>query len=99
MASRKLPARRRRQIVSQWCECRAELGGEQHGMLPRCEVTAPICLVEVGQVSERTLCPRLWGPVDLLWEHGDGHRDRDLLGLLRGCIREASSAVFPVDPR
>src|SRR5215831_14740244 len=61
----------------------AELGTEQLRLLPRGEVTALVDLVEVDQVAIGAAGPCLRGPIDLAREDRDGHRERDLGGLLR----------------
>ena len=62
----------------------AELGGEELGLLPRREVAALVDLVEIDQVAIGAPGPCLRGSIDLLRKHRDGHRKRDLGGLLRG---------------
>jgi hypothetical protein len=59
-------------------------------------VAAPIGFVGVDQVPEVAPGPRLRGTIDLLTEHHDGHRDRDLVGLLRGRTNEISVPFLPV---
>ena len=59
---------------------------------------APVDLVEVDEVAIGAPGPCLLGSIDVLGKHRDGHRDRDLGGLLRGSIQRASSAVLPVQP-
>src|SRR4051794_25809457 len=85
--------------LAQRTERCAQLRREQLRVLPHCEVAAPVSLVEIDQVAEGATGPRLLGANDLVWEHRDGHRDRDLVGLLRGRTSQVSPTVLPVDPR
>ena len=62
-------------------------------------MSALIDLVEVDQVGIGAPRPRLRGSIDLVREYRDGHRERDLGGLLRGRAGDASSGVLPVDAR
>src|SRR5437016_13618428 len=81
-------------------ECGPKLGREEFGLLPRREMSAPIDLVEVNQVAIGAARPRLRGSVYVLGKYRDGHRQRDLGGLLRGRNNDAAScAVLPVQPR
>src|SRR6516164_3892333 len=57
---------------------------EKFGLFPRREVAAFVHLVEVDQIPVGPPCPRLRGSIDVIREHRDGDRKRDLPGSLRG---------------
>ena len=84
--------------LAQRSERRAQLRREQLRVLPHGEVAATVDLVEVGQLGEGATGPGLLGAKDLVREHRDGHRDRDLGAFLIARTDQASSAVLPVDP-
>src|ERR1700681_2200584 len=69
---------------AQCFECGAELGAEKFGLLPGGEVSTSVDLVEIDQVAVRAPRPGLRRPIDVLGKDRDGHRQRDLGGLLRG---------------
>ena len=63
---------------AQWPERRSDLNGEQLGLFPGGEVTAPGGLVEVGEGGVGLLDPAARGAEDLAGEGGEADRDRDL---------------------
>ena len=76
----------------------AELGGEELRLLPRGEVAAFVDLVEVDQVAIGAPGPCLRGAIALPRKDRDGHRERDLGGLLRAakstdCVRRTPSTA------
>src|SRR5215470_2398186 len=74
-----------------------ELGCEELGLLPSREMPALVDLMIVGEVAIRTSCPGLGRSIDIVRKYGDGHRQRDLRGLLRTRGNyTASSAVLPI---
>src|SRR6185312_14959293 len=75
-----------------------DLFAEQLRLLPGGEVAALADLVEVGEGGIGAPGPCLRGPVDVVREDGDAHRDGDLRGLHRGCAGGAGPAVLPVQP-
>src|SRR5215204_2904050 len=86
--------------LAQRPERRADLLGEQLGLFPGREVAAALSLVEVDQVGEGAPGPGLRGSVEIVVrERCDGHRERDLVRLLRCGADEVLVAVLPVQPR
>src|SRR5882672_10344679 len=84
---------------AEWSERGPELGTEELGFLPRREVPALVDLVEVDQVAIGAPGPGLRGSIDVLRKYRDGHRQRDLGGLLRARTDHAAPrAVLPVQP-
>ena len=80
-------------------ERRAELLGEEPRLFPGREVTTLVDLVEVDEIAIGAPGPGLRGSIDLLRKHRDGHRERDLGGLLRGREKNALAGGLPVQPR
>jgi hypothetical protein len=78
--------------------CRAQLRSKEFRLLPGCEVPALVDLMEVDQVPIGAPRPCFRGSIDLLRKYRDGHGERDIAGLLRGCHKEATRAVLPVKP-
>src|SRR5712675_1177755 len=54
--------------------------------------------MEVDQVPIGAPGPCLGGSIDILRKYGDGHRERNLGGLLRGGTENVPAAVLPVQP-
>ena len=84
--------------LAQRSERRAKFLGKKLRLFPGREVAALVGLVEVDQVAIGAPGPCFWRTVDILWKHGDGHRQRDLGGLLCGRRKRASPHVLPVEP-
>src|SRR3954452_16700688 len=80
-------------------ECGAQLGGEKRWLLPGSKMTAFVDLVEVGQVAIGAPGPRLRGLIALARKDRDGHRQRDLRGLLGTRKGGTAPAILPVKPR
>jgi hypothetical protein len=70
--------------LAQRLERGPELGAEQLRLFPRCEVSALVDLVEVGQVAIGAAGPGLRCPIDVLRKDCNGDRERDFAGLLCG---------------
>src|SRR5215207_7054924 len=70
-------------LRAQGAERRPELGREELRLLPGREVAALVDLVEVNQIAIGAPGPCLRGSLALPRKHRDGHRERDLVGLLR----------------
>src|SRR5262245_39495552 len=86
-----------RAALAKGLERRWEFRAEQLGLPPGRRVAAPADLIEVDEVAIGASCPGLRGAIDVVGEHGDGHGERDLVGLL--CRRNedaAACAVLPV---
>src|SRR5262245_22212228 len=96
-------ARRARAKISdrfaEWPERGAKLGTEELRLFPGGEVSAFVDFVEVDQVAIGAPGPRFRGSVDLVRKNRDGHRERDLDGLLRSRKDNALSAVLPIQTR
>src|SRR5690348_1524166 len=96
-ASAKAPCTRTIVSISappQRSEGRSHLLAEQRGLLPRCEVATfvePVVVDEVAWVS--VLCPAPRRLIELVGEHADRERDRDVLRL------EKAGFVLPVETR
>src|ERR1700685_3912537 len=71
-------------VLAQWPERGPDLGGEQLGLFPGCEVAALFGLVEVGEGGVELLDPAARGRPDLAGEGGEADGDRDLRGSLPG---------------
>src|ERR671939_638143 len=78
-------------------ERRADLLSEELRLFSGREVAALVDLVEVDQVSEGAPRPCLRGSIDLPRKDRDGHRERDLGGLLLDRVQDAV-VVLPVQP-
>src|SRR3984893_2345400 len=98
-SSQAIPNQPGRPRLAERSERRSELGTEELGFLPRGEVSALVDLVEVDQVAIGAPGPCLRGSVDVVRKYRDGHRQRDLGGLLRARTNDAASrTVLPVQP-
>ena len=61
--------------LAQGSERRPDLGREEFRLFPGGEVSAPVDLVEVGEVGVRLLDPAARGPPDLAGERGEADRE------------------------
>src|SRR5436853_7592764 len=94
-----LPLRPGSRELAKGFERRAQLSGEQFRVLPCREVTAPVSLMKVDQYVEGASRPCLRGSIDLVRKDRDGHRDLNLVCLLRSRTDKVQFAALPVDPR
>src|SRR5215218_9110052 len=79
-------------------ECGSHLLREELGLFPSGEVSAPIDLVEVGEVGVAPFGPAARGTPDLVGEGGEADRNRDLRRSLAGrlgCGHELSELPVP----
>src|SRR5688500_1317923 len=78
-------------VRSQRPECGSQLGGEERGLFPRCEVTAFVDLVEVDEVGVRVLGPTSRRLILLAGKDAHGHGHGDAFGV------EKATLVLPVE--
>ena len=80
-------------VLAQRSDRRADLGSEEIRLFPRCEVTAPVDLVERNEPVLTTLGPALWRTANLAGKDRHGSGDRDVHGI------EVGGVILPLEPR
>jgi hypothetical protein len=82
--------------LTQRLERGAQLGTVKLRLFPGREVAALIDLVEVNEFVKSAPSPRFWCSIELARKDRDGHRERNLAGLLRAGRKRAAPLVLPV---
>jgi hypothetical protein len=80
-------------------ECSAQFGSKELGLLPGSEVSTLVDFVEVDKAGVGAPGPCFRSSIDFPRKHGNGYRERDLVGFLHGRNERATPLVLLVQPR